>query len=185
MILPGSLRRDLVTLTFELDILIAVVSSVGGVLVFVCLCCLCRLLSRSRKPARLILPEGTLGPLDRRFKGKRSLDDCYDEVQGSVDDCDGDRISSFVSATLVEPMASQPHSNVCFPAGSTGACLEHVYNLSPTIKILCSISPYTPPSLITVSHIHCSPTHTCSCARFFSLISLCQNNAITTHHNKT
>jgi len=185
MILPGSLRRDLVTLTFELDILIAVVSSVGGVLVFVCLCCLCRLLSRSRKPARLILPEGTLGPLDRRFKGKRSLDDCYDEVQGSVDDCDGDRISSFVSATLVKPMASQPHSNVCFPAGSTGACLEHVYNLSPTIKILCSISPCTPPSLITVSHIQCSPTHTCSCARFFSLISLCQNNAITTHHNKT
>ena len=160
MIVPGSLRRDPVTLTFDLDILIAVGSSVGGVVVLVCLCCLCRFVSRSRKPARLILPEGTLGPMDRRFKGKRSLDDCYDEVQGSVDDCDGDLrcsvhvdeiSSSFVSAALVEPMTSQPHSNVCFPAGSTGACLEHVYNLSPTIKILCSISPNTPPSLTTVS----------------------------------
>jgi hypothetical protein len=171
MIFPGSLRRDPVTLTFDLDILIAVGSSVGGVVVLVCICCLCRLLSRSRKPARLILPEGTLGPLDR-FKGKRSLDDCYDEVQGSVDDCDGDLrcsvhldkiSSSFVSATLVEPMTSQPHSNICFPAGSTGACLEHVYNLSPNIKILRSISPYTPLSFTTVSHIQCSPT--CTCAR--------------------
>jgi hypothetical protein len=186
MIVPGSLRRDPVTLTFDLDILIAVGSSVGGVVVLVCLCCLCRFVSRSRKPARLILPEGTLGPMDRRFKGKRSLDDCYDDVQGSVDDCDGDLrcsvhvdeiSSSFVSAALVEPMTSQPHSNVCFPAGSTGACLEHVYNLSPTIMILCSI--HTSLSYNCLSHTMLSHTHLLVRALFLSHLPLpkqCNHN---------
>ena len=199
MIVPGSLRRDPVTLTFDLDILIAVGSSVGGVVVLMLLCCLCRYIrSRSRKPARLILPEGTLGPMDRRFKCKRSLDDCYDEVQGSVDDCDGDlRFSvhldevspSFVSAALVEPMTSQPHSNVCFPAGSTGACLEHVYNLYffPTIVFpnyqdhLFRLPIHTSLSYNCLSHTMLSHTHLLVRALFLSHLPLQKH----CNHNKS